>query len=201
MGFPFFILFFLLCIFIMYTVKRSQRLSKQQSVQFWNRESEADNVRKQDISHLNYIYIPIESLPFGIDSSPEVQKLETVLRQLDSTQILNLNGYTNTDLKLEYGVSNLNFLSECDDRFILLVRTLYQWACLLLEHDYVEAAIQVAEYSIEIGSDISGCYYMLTDYYRLMNDQKSFNHLKKTAETLTGINANLIKDYLNKSPI
>lgn len=201
MGFPFFILFLLLCIFIMYTVKRSQRLSKQQSVQFWNRESEADNVRKQDISHLNYIYIPIESLPFGIDSSPEVQKLETVLRQLDSTQILNLNGYTNTDLKLEYGVSNLNFLSECDDRFILLVRTLYQWACLLLEHDYVEAAIQVAEYSIEIGSDISGCYYMLTDYYRLMNDQKSFNHLKKTAETLTGINANLIKDYLNKSPI
>lgn len=201
MGFPFFVLFLLLCIFIMYTVKRSQRLSKQQSVQFWNRESEADNVRKQDISHLNYIYIPIESLPFGIDSSPEVQKLETVLRQLDSTQILNLNGYTNTDLKLEYGVSNLNFLSECDDRFILLVRTLYQWACLLLEHDYVEAAIQVAEYSVEIGSDISGCYYMLTDYYRLMNDQKSFNHLKKTAETLTGINANLIKDYLNKSPI
>lgn len=197
----FFLILPILALILMHHLKRTRRISEQQTASFWKREAEANQVRKQDISHLDYIYIPIETLPFGADSSPEVQRIEATLRKLDSTQILNLSAYTNTDLKLKYGIANLNTLSECDDRFTTLIRTLYQWACLLLEHDHTEAAIQVAEYSIEIGSDISGIYYMLADYYRLVENTEAMAHLQESANTLTGLNATLIKDYINKSRI
>lgn len=197
----FFLVLPILCLILMHHIKRTKRISEQENASFWKREAEADNVRKQDISNLDYIYIPIETLPFGIDASPEAQRAEATLRELDSTQILNLSAYTNTDLKMKYGVANLNTLSECDDRFTTLVRTLYQWACLLLEHGHREAAIRVAEYSVEIGSDISGIYYMLTDYYQFMDDGEAMARLQKSANSITSLNAKLIKDYINKSKV
>lgn len=199
MPIPFFVIFAAFCLVLMYLIKRNNRQREQQRARFWQREAEADNVRKQDISHLDYIYIPVETLPFGIDTSPEVQRAEATIRELDNAQILNLNRYTNTDLKMEYGVANLPFLSQCDERFILLSRTLYQWACLLLEHGHPDAAIQVAQYCIDIGSDISGCYYMLADYYRLIDDTEALDRLRQSADGLTGLNASSIKEYLNKS--
>lgn len=195
----FFLILPILSLILMHHLKRTRRIGEQQRARFWEREAQADRVRKQDISNLNYIYIPIEFLPFGLDASPEVQRAEATLRKLDSARILNLSAYTNTDLKMKYGVSNLTELSECDERFTSLIRTLYQWACLLLEHGHTKAAIQVAEYSIEIGSDISGIYYMLTDYYQLKDDREAMDRLRKSADSLTGINAKLIKDYINKS--
>ena len=191
----------ILALILMHHLKWTKRVSDEDNSRFWSREEKANKVRRQDISHLDYIYIPIETLPFGIDSSPEVQRAEATLRKLDSTQILNLSAYTNTDLKLKYGVSNLTTLSECDDRFTTLIRTLYQWACLLLDHGHTEAAIQVAEYSIDIGSDISGIYYMLADYYRLVDNTEAMSRLQKSAASLTGLNATLIKDYINKSKV
>ena len=145
------------------------------------------------------IYIPIETLPFGLDASPQAKAFEETIRQLDQSQILNLNKYTNTDLKMTYGAANLAFLTECDERYTLLIRTLYQWSCLLLEDGYLSAAIRIAEYSIDIGSDISGCYYMLADYYQSVNDREALEQLRQTADSLDGIQASLIQEYLNKS--
>lgn len=199
MPFPFIIIFAILCIILMHNIKRSKRAVEERSARFWKREAEADNVRKKDISTLNYISIPLDALPLGTDSDPEVQEAEATIRRLADTRILNLGDYTNTELKLEYGVANLNFLSECDERFTVLIRTLYQWACLLLEHDYVAEAIQVAQYSIDIGSDISGCYYMLADYYHAQGDNASIRLLLESAESIKGIQADSVKDYLNKS--
>ena len=126
MRIPYFIIIVILCLVLMHIIRRTKRQGEQESARFWERESAADNVRRQDISNLDYIHIPMERLPFGIDSSPEALAAEEQIRKLSATQILNLNQYTNTDLKLKYGPANLAFLSECDERFTLLVRTLYQ---------------------------------------------------------------------------
>lgn len=184
----------------MMLVKRSRRRTDQKMSQFWQQETAANQVRKQDISTLDYVYIPLETLPFGVGQTPEIERLEGIIRDLDTKQIVNLSQHTNTELKLKYGVANLDVLSACDDRFTTLIRTLYQWSCLLLNSGHLDAAIQVAEYSIDIGSDISGCYYMLADYYNSVQDTTALNRLKESADKLTGLNANTIKDYLNKSP-
>lgn len=184
----------------MMLVKRSRRRTDQKMSQFWQQETAANQVRKQDISTLDYVYIPLETLPFGVGQTSEVERLEGIIRDLDTKQIVNLSQYTNTELKLKYGVANLDILSACDERFTTLIRTLYQWSCLLLNSGHLDAAIQVAEYSIDIGSDISGCYYMLADYYNSIQDATALNRLRESADKLTGLNANAIKDYLNKSP-
>ncbi len=184
----------------MMLVKRSRRRTDQKMSQFWQQETAANQVRKQDISTLDYVYIPLETLPFGVGQTSEITRLEGIIRELDTKQIVNLSQYTNTELKLKYGVANLDILSACDERFTTLIRTLYQWSCLLLNSGHLDAAIQVAEYSIDIGSDISGCYYMLADYYNSIQDATALNRLRESADKLTGLNANAIKDYLNKSP-
>lgn len=201
-AFPFtsVMVFAIFSFLFMMLVKRSRRRTDQKMSQFWQQETAANQVRKQDISTLDYVYIPLETLPFGVGQTPEIERLEGIIRDLDTKQIVNLSQYTNTELKLKYGVANLDVLSACDDRFTTLIRTLYQWSCLLLNSGHLDAAIQVAEYSIDIGSDISGCYYMLADYYNSVQDTTALNRLKESADKLTGLNANTIKDYLNKSP-
>lgn len=197
MPFLFFIIFALLCLTLMHRIRYVKRKEQESMDRFWADEAKADQVRKQDISHLDYIYIPIESLPFGVDSSDDVKSLEDSIKRLDDKKILNLNQYTNTELKMQYGVANLPFLTECDDRFTILIRTLYQWACRLLDDGYTAEAIRIAEYSIDIGSDLSGIYYMLTDYYKLFEDTQALSRLAESANTLNGMYASQIQDYVN----
>ena len=64
----------------------------------------------------------------------------------------------------------------------------------------MKEAIRVAEYSVEIGSDISGCYYMLADYYQADDNPDAMEQLRQSAQQLTGLQAELIMQYLNKSP-
>ena len=97
MRIPYFIIIVILCLVLMHIIRRTKRQGEQESARFWERESAADNVRRQDISNLDYIHIPMERLPFGIDSSPEALAAEEQIRKLSATQILNLNQYTNTD--------------------------------------------------------------------------------------------------------
>ncbi|MBQ8984095.1 MAG: hypothetical protein IJ079_10970 [Lachnospiraceae bacterium] len=199
MRYPFIIIFALLCLVLMHRLRYVKKKEKEGSDQFWAREAKADQVRKQDISDLDYIYIPIELLPFGVDHTPDVTELEDTLRRLDNTKILNLNQYTNTDLKLQYGAANLPFLSECDDRYTTLVRTLYQWACLLMDHGHIEEAVTVAKYCIDIDADLSGIYYMLTDYYNLENDVSALQDLMQHADNLTGITSGQIRNYIQEA--
>jgi hypothetical protein len=178
-------------------IRRVKHQEEAQTARFWQKEAQADTTRRQDISQLNYIYIPLETLPFGIDPAPDTASLEQTILSLDNTKILNLNQYTNTELKLQYGAANLPFLSECDERFTVLCRTLYQWACRLLDHGYTEEAIQVARYSLDIGSDISGIYYMLADYYKLHTDSDALQQLSNSASSLTCLYAPQIQDYVS----
>lgn len=196
---PFIIIFAILLLLLMHNIRRAKNKQAHNSAEFWRREDEANKVRKQDVSNLDYVYIPMETLPFGANTSEECIRLEETIRSLDSTKILNLNQYSNTDLKLQYGAANLAFLSECDDRFTTLARTLNRWAILLEENQQVSEAVQVAEYAVEIGVDTSSIYYMLTDYYRTYEDDEALEHLKELAAGLTGLNAPQIRDYLNKS--
>lgn len=199
MPFLLFFIFVILSLTIMHRIRYVKRQETKQGSKFWQAESQADSIRKQDISQLDYIYIPIETLPFGIDTAKDVVSLEDTVRRLDNTKILNLNQYTNTELKMQYGAANLPFLSECDERCTLLLRTLYQWACKLLEHGFPEEAVRIAEYSVDIGSDLSGIYFMLTDYYKLFEDIPALQKLSKSAQALPGLNAPQIQEYVTNA--
>ena len=168
--------------------KEAERKRKE----FWDREREADRTPRKDISDLDYLTIPLSTLPFHFESciSEEVAatitpvplpaaQLETVptetrqelayvekqILKLSEKRIKNFTGFSNTDLKLMYGAANLPTLSACDQNYTVLVRHLQKWGNLLIDAGCKEDAITVLSYAVSIGSDITATYITLANLY------------------------------------
>ena len=92
-------------IFVTFLVWLSIKLRKtnKKDDSFWQREAEANNVRKQTLDNLDYITIPIDSLPFFYGIDKNLEELQNTITSLSSCTIVNLSNYTNTELKLMYG--------------------------------------------------------------------------------------------------
>ena len=88
---------------------------KEIEEQFWDRERKANSTRRKPLTDLDFISIPYDSLPFtGEVGNPVIMESEAFLLGLKDAKIVNLNGISNTDLKLRYGVANLTDLTEYD---------------------------------------------------------------------------------------
>lgn len=191
MRFPtFFALFITFLIWLSYQLKKNSR--KDDS--FWKRETEANNVRRQSLDDLDYITIPLDSLPFfsGIDENLTI--IQNSIQDLASCTIVNLSNYTNTDLKFMYGAGNLPALTEYDQNFTLLVRTLHKWSEKLLALGYEDAAVQVLEYAVSIKSEVTSDYLTLAKLYQTRHTPEKLSALFETAASLDS----LLKDHLVK---
>lgn len=176
----------------------SQKNSKKAEEDFWNREREANNVRKKPLDDLNYIQIPFEKLPFHIlTENQQVQDCIEQIHSLKDLKVVNLSEFTNTDLKLKYGTANITVLSEYDQNFTLLVRTLYKWGRLLYEAGYKEEALIPLEFAISIGTDVSGNYKLLATIYKEKGQFSKIQELTASASSLTSIMKNPILTFLS----
>ena len=180
-----FIVFVYTIIIVAQTTRRQRALAEKKEQEFWDREKRANSVRKKSLDGLDYVKIPLDKLP--MDALPEdekVQKYKELLTYLSTQPIVNLTGFTNTDLKLEYGTANITPLSQYDQNYTALVRTLQQWAELLLKADLREEAETVLSYAISIGTDVSHTYYALAEIYASRAEYDKIAALIRQAETL-----------------
>jgi len=188
-----------LAIWIAYKKSKTTKMSKQSSKEFWDRESRADSVRKKDISNLPYVTIPYDDLPFGgLEDDAELKDVQDGLRQLGGKRIINFTGYTNTDLKLEYGAANLPFLSEYDQNFTIMTRLLFKWASLLIDRNDIPSAKKVLSFAIECGTDISGTYTMLAKIYSGEDDYKAVKDVIDKAENIRTTMKDSVLEELNE---
>lgn len=171
---------------------RATRSFKEKQDSFWERERRANLTRKQDISGLDYIKIPLDSFPIGRFADDTLTELETTLVNLSSRQILNLSGITNTDLKLLYGPANLPVLSECDANYIVLARTITAYGKRLSELGHQKEAVSVLEFGVSSKTDISTNYTLLGSLYR-ENGQTA--KVEQLAETVRNTDM-LLKDSI-----
>lgn len=147
--------------------RRSTRKAQKVEKDFWDKEFAANNVRRKSLDDLNYISIPLNTLPLSVMSEDEkVQEYISTIQVLSTAKIVNFNGITNTDLKLTYGTANITELSKYDENYTTLITTLQKWAKLLYENGYMEDSCTILEYAISIGSDVSSSYYLLAEIYR-----------------------------------
>lgn len=87
-----------------YTSSASPYRRKEQ--EFWDREKKANSVRKKTLDGLDYVKIPLEKLPMNALSEDEkAREYKELLTYLSTQPVVNLTGFTNTDLKLEYGTA------------------------------------------------------------------------------------------------
>lgn len=185
-------------ILIQSTSAKHKREIQKEKTAFWNREHQANNTRKADISGLDYIKIPVDSLPFADTEDRELVTIQEIIKNLAENPVLNLTGISNTDLKLTYGVANIPFLTQCDNNFTLLSQNLYKWGAYLYDHNKREEAAQVLEFGIQVKSDISKNYILLAEIYKSGNHMEKINNLIKTAQTLNSLTKDTILSALKE---
>ena len=192
MLFPFLAVFIIITVYI--AIRRNSAMHSEQKVweDFRNREQEANWARKQDISNLAYIKLPLDALPLGQFTDEALISYEQALRDLSTRPICNLNGISNTDLKLRYGAANLNALSQCDTNYSTLVSLLANYGEKLFELSHPAEAKQVLEYSLSLGSDIGKTYELLATIYEYEGQPEKINALYESAEKITSIRRNSI---------
>ena len=197
--------------------KEAERKRKE----FWDREHAADLTPKKDISGLDYLKIPLSTLPFHFESSvseevaatvapvplsdtqleiipketrQELAYVEKQILKLSEKRIKNFTGLSNTDLKLAYGAANLPALSACDQNYTVLIRYLQKWGNLLADAGCKEDAITVFSYAVSIGSDISATYTALANLYIENGQAENITPLITKAQTLpTLLNDSLLR--------
>lgn len=162
----FFICFIVFLLWLRVKLKQQNNLETQNK-DFWAREHEADFSRNKDISNLEYINVPKNTLPF--DNNTDDVELIQIQQDIDnvlSKKMINLSGMTNTDIKLTYGRGNFEILSVYDQNYLKFLSLLNKWGTYLLNTGHTSEAKQVFEYSINtLNCDISGCYTGLAQIY------------------------------------
>lgn len=143
--FPFFFIAFVTFLILFnYYQRRGTRRQEELEQQFWEREREANATRKQDISGLAYIKIPAGLIPGGLNTESE-----KILLSLVDLPMIDLTEFTNTELKLKYGVANLNTLNDAENNYISALQQLPVYAKELMDAGKTNAAKQLMEFAQE----------------------------------------------------
>lgn len=180
---------------IAYEKRKTEKISREASERFWKRESEANLSRRKDISNLDYIAVPFDKIPVVQTNDSELLTVYSKIQKMKDCRFLNLSGYTNTDLKLAYGAANLEELTEYDQNFTVLSRTLQRLGTLLYEANFIAEAETVLTISIECGTDIKAAYTLLANIYAKTNRIAEVKRLITAAEQIrTIIKASTLKE-------
>lgn len=185
---------------VSYNIKKQARKNRRSEKDFWAREAQANSVRRKSLDGLPYIKIPLERFPTHLlNENPDVLECIEVIESLTSQKIVNLTGWTNTDLKLEYGTANITVLSEYDQNYTLLARTLQKWADALAEAGHADEAAILMEFAVSTNTDISRTYYQLADYWAARNRGDKIEQMMRTAEGLRSSSKSAILRHLKQS--
>lgn len=180
---PVFLIFVILfAVWMRYEINKHSNIEANANANFLERERQANFARSADITNLDYLVIPLNELPFigqhdGISPLKPTQVISDPIRSeiiscekniiaLNSKKILNLNGLSNTDIKMQYGVANLQILIQYDENFSKLSRLLAKWGKLLFEAGELTAAEKVLSYAVSCKCDIEDIFIILAKIYR-----------------------------------
>ena len=181
--FPIFTICFVIFLIILnYRIRKSNGKQQNTEDSFWEREREANLTRRKDISNLDYITIPEDLLPMNLDTEAE-KELGTLREQ----KMLNLTGLSNTDLKMQYGVQNLEELSQYDDNFTKFVRYLPDYADELIANDQITQAKRLLEFGIEHKADSKAAFVLLANLYKRLGQEDRIQHLILIAGELNSL--------------
>lgn len=177
---------FLIFVVVYYfKTNRVKSIESKANEEFWARENKANFTRKKPLDNLNYITIPESLLNMKPkNSNEELDSYIKELNDLSEYKIVNLTGYTNTDLKLEYGTANITILSEYDFHYTNLATLLQRLAEKLHENGEDALAIETLEFAVSTNTDVSKSYYLLANLYNDIHTPEKVNKLIESAQDI-----------------
>lgn len=167
------------------SVRKNKKTQAAIDKDFWEKEKEANSTRRKPLDDLDYIRLPVEQFPMSLlEDVPKVEDYKQIILTLKEQPVVNFTGISNTELKLRYGAPNIDLLTQYDQNYTLLVRTLQQWAQALYDAGYIDEARRMLEFSVSTGTDISGTYRLLCQIYKEQNTPEKIGSLYPIAEVL-----------------
>ena len=210
MKFPFFASFVIFLFILHHNMRKGSKTWEQEETAFWQHEFSANGIRKHSLDDLNYIsfkaepFYPITLLSSAycsefLERNPEVTDFLSQFLSLENKKIVNLSQFSNTELKYQYGVANLEILTEYDTNYTDLITLLHNYGMTFYRDGYENQALAILEYAISIGSDISATYMTCAEIYQNKQQWNQIEQLKKEAENIPTSRKNVILRKLNES--
>ncbi len=190
--FPFLAIFIVFCVVLTYYIRKGDADQKKVEEQFWEKERQANAVRKKDISKLDYITIPVEKIPVKLNTSTE-----KTFFALAEKPMLNFTGISNTDLKLQYGTANLNILSEYDTNFTDMVALLPEYVTELLDAGHTDVAQALLEFAVSVNADSRKIYQQLASIYKDTHQEDKIDELLSASENLPELTKKAVQKDLS----
>ncbi|MCR5031868.1 MAG: hypothetical protein K6A92_03295 [Lachnospiraceae bacterium] len=193
-------------IWLAYRLHKNTKLENKQKESFWERENRANATIMKPIDDLPYVTLPVAELPLiELPDDSTCKEYIGILQTLSVQKILNLSGISNTDLKLTYGAGNLPFLSEYDQNYTVMVRTIQRLAERYADAEHKKEAAALLEFSVSTGVDMPSTYKLLRKLYeeeKALDPSKAAEidaklmRLKEAAGLLPDVTRNLVEKVL-----
>lgn len=187
-------------LFIFYNMKKGT-IGPSSFQVYLDEEAKANFARKKNIDSSVYVTPDISSLPFK-DALDAAQYPRLIARQKDvkekaGKKMVNFETPpTNKELKLRYGMANLENITTFEDNYRKYIHSLLSWAEALLDYGFENDAALVLEHSISFGSDFRKSYMLLGDIYKKQKNHESLQILCRKAEESCGSSKEYICNYL-----
>ncbi|MCR5798183.1 MAG: hypothetical protein K6G63_09750 [Eubacterium sp.] len=120
----FLIIFAIAGAWILYQRTKSDKLERRETERFWDREEQANHTRSKDISDLPLLKVNSSEIPLPQTEDANINHYQALVMKLIDRPMLDLSKYTNTDLKLSYGVGNFKTLCDFDENFFSFTKSL-----------------------------------------------------------------------------
>jgi hypothetical protein len=173
----FLILFIIFIIWLTYERKKASKINSKISQSFWEREQRANHTRNKDISHLKPISIEESRIPKVETDNTDIHEVRQTVVSAAQNTLMDLSSYSNTDLKLKYGVGNFHKLSSYDANYTNFLIKLSRYSNVLFEEKFFQAAIEGYKLLLEIGSVRSADYYGLAKSYLALGQKDEYHNI------------------------
>lgn len=190
---PCLIIFIAFLVLFTFQLRKNTKAQSEEEEKFWQREQQANSTRKQDISTLSYIELPAELIPGTLHTEAEDELLS-----LQGQKMLNLTTYSNTDLKLMYGVSNLDTLTDFESAYVKMIAAISVYSKELQEAGDTENAQKLLEFAVACHDDSFRIYATLATLYKETGQSERIHELTASAEELDSISKNAILAHLRE---
>jgi tetratricopeptide (TPR) repeat protein len=161
-----FVCFLIFIAWMHYEKHKATKKEQQESEKFWQREEEANHSKNKDISHLPMLEPDSARIPMPQTDDENVCYYQKRVSNTVTLPMMNLSQYTNTDLKLAYGVGNFKTLSDYDENFNLFLMDLSNLAKAYRTCGLLDEAATVYCLCLEYGSDKATDYQALAGIYK-----------------------------------
>ncbi|MCR5626284.1 MAG: hypothetical protein K6F99_03090 [Lachnospiraceae bacterium] len=201
MKFPIFTSIILLVILLNFRLRRQKKKELKSDEDYWKKEREAFTTPRKDISNLPYIKIP-EDLPLDFPCEDDlVTECRNTIKNLSKDKIINLNGMSNTDIRLTYGTLNYEPLAMADTRYLTLIRYLSQLGQKYCELGFTKEAEEILKYSLDIGSDVKSSFLTLANIYYDSGREELMATLQEKAAAITTLSRDSVVNALSEFEI